>query len=79
MMTDTDRECLEVHKGNCSGEVEMRPSLSGTGIPIPRCDFHWDERLKEQERIEETYHVNSDVPPDWFDEADAGERWDWDY
>lgn len=76
---EEELECLDKYKGGCFGAVELRPSLSGTGTAIARCDFHWEERLIEQERIEETYHVNSAGPPDWLDESYAGERWDDDY
>jgi hypothetical protein len=77
---DDGRECLDDPTGEtCQGDVEPRMPLSGTGRSFKRCDLHWEARLAEQERIEETYHVNSAGPPDWFDEADAGERWDDDY
>jgi hypothetical protein len=77
---DDEPECLDDPTGEtCQGEIDYRPALSGTGRSFQRCDLHWEARLAEQERIEETYHVNSAGPPDWFDEADAGERWDDDY
>jgi hypothetical protein len=73
-------ECLDdATAETCQGELDWRMPLSGTGRSFLRCDLHWEARLAEQERIEETYHVNSAGPPDWFDEADAGERWDDDY
>jgi hypothetical protein len=53
-------------------------SLTGTGTSIPRCDAHWDERLRQDERIRNDY-PDSPIAPSWFDPADAGERWDDDY
>ena len=73
-----DPYCLDKHKGDCQGEVEYRYPLSATGKPFPRCDHHWDERLVEQERINDRY-PDSVSPPGWFDAAYAGERWDDDY
>jgi hypothetical protein len=57
------------------GEVLYRPSLTGTGTPIPRCDHHWEERLVFQEEHLLIY-PDSPVPPAWFDPLAAGERWD---
>ena len=67
-------DCLD-HDDDCSGSVEFRMALSGTGRSFPRCDHHWEERLEEQERINDRY-PDSPVAPDWFDESYAGERWD---
>ena len=51
-------DCLE-HRSHpdceCRGPVEYRMPLSGTGRAFPRCAFHWDKRLDEQERINRTY------------------------
>jgi hypothetical protein len=41
-------ECVDEHKGGCGGGVALRPSLTGTGTPIPRCDVHWIMRLEWQ-------------------------------
>lgn len=68
-------ECLDRHKGGCSGNVEYRMSLSGTGTPIPRCDKHWEERLDWQEEHLQKY-PDSPSAPEWFDPLDAGEVWD---
>lgn len=68
-------ECLDDHKGGCSGAVELRPSLSGTGTPIPRCDAHWAARLDWQDEHNRAY-PDSPCPPSWFDPTYAGERWD---
>jgi hypothetical protein len=70
--------CLDSNTA-CSGKVEYRTPLSGTGIPYPRCDHHWDKRLKIQEEINQRYAPFSDVPPEGFDPTYAGERWDEEY
>jgi hypothetical protein len=81
-MTDDDQpECINglgENAAECRGAVEYRPSLTGTGTPIARCDFHWDQRLQ----FEEGHRVNypdSSTPPAWFDPSYAGECWDDDY
>lgn len=66
-------ECIDDHKSPCSGVVEYRMSLSGTGTPIPRCDKHWGERLDWQDEHNRKYPV---LPPSDFDPTYAGERWD---
>lgn len=66
-------ECLDGPDG-CSGPVEFR-SMDGYKA-WPRCEKHFDERLKKQEHINE---LTSDTPASWFDESYAGERWDDDY
>ena len=72
-------ECLDWRDdGTCHGPVEYH-SL-GTGGAFPRCHKHWNERLdryNDPNSLER--YANSDVPPPWFDPADAGERWDEDY
>lgn len=68
-------ECLDEHKGGCEGTVEYRPSLTGTGMAIPRCDAHWQKRLDFQEQHTRIY-PDSDIPPAWFDAEAAGERWE---
>ena len=72
-------ECLDWRpdsfKGECDGPVGYRDALSGTGKRFPRCDRHWGARLVEQDRIERTYGVTSDVAPSWIDESYAGETW----
>jgi hypothetical protein len=70
-------ECLNGPTG-CRGTVEYRMALSGTGKSFPRCDLHWSDRLKEQERIDADY-PDSPFAPSWFDPANAGEHWDSDY
>lgn len=72
-----DRGCLDDRgKGECRGPVEPR-SLDGLKW-FPRCEHHWDLRLDEAERVNRTY-PDSPCPPDWFDPAAAGERWDDEY
>lgn len=66
-------ECLDFNE-DCQGRVEYRMALSGSGRSFPRCSYHWDERLKVQEEINERY-PDSPSPPDWFDPAYAGETW----
>lgn len=68
--------CLDSHKRGCGGETVLRPSLSGTGTPIARCDVHWDRRLRLQNEINDRYPTHA---PSDFDPAYAGERWDEDY
>ena len=69
--------CLDGPSG-CSGAVEHRMPLSGTGRSFARCDAHWEKRLDAQERINRDY-PDSPVAPSWFDPSFAGERWDEDY
>jgi hypothetical protein len=73
--TEETLTCLQ-HNADCRGAVEYRMPLSGTGRAFARCDFHWEKRLDAQERNRE---YASDVPPAWFDESYAGERWNEDY
>lgn len=69
-------ECLEFGD-DCRGPVEyhLRPS---DWKSFPRCDYHQERRLERRENSLEKY-ADSDVAPDWFDPADAGERWFEDY
>jgi hypothetical protein len=76
-------ECLNENE-DCSGDVEYRCPLSGTGRSFPRCDHHWELRLDEQDRITSKYGADSDVAPSWFHggwggENEYGERWTDDY
>lgn len=71
MTTAEPLECLDRARGDCQGEVELRHPLSGTGIPYPRCDHHWDKRLKLQEE-----HNRRDADyrrVDWFDAGEVYE------
>lgn len=69
----SDLTCARGTRASCTGAVELRESLTGTGTPIARCDGHWDSRLELQERNRRRYPEN---PPPWFDPLAAGERWD---
>lgn len=71
------RECID-NPAECRGVVEMRPSLTGTGTAIPRCDGHWEQRLEREEELRNDY-PDSPIAPSWFDPTVAGERWDDDY
>ena len=70
-------ECID-NPDECGGEVELRPSLTGTGTSIARCDRHWWLRLQREEELRKVY-PDSPIAPSWFDPAAAGERWDDDY
>jgi hypothetical protein len=59
----------------CSGTVELRESLTGTGTPIARCGGHWTLRLAYQRQHDRDY-PDGPVPPAWFDATAAGESWD---
>lgn len=68
-------KCLDDRgDGTCVGEVEYRDSLSPSGKHFPRCEAHWEKRLRRQEQINRDY-PDSDTPPSWFDPSYAGERW----
>ena len=67
-------ECLNFGP-DCSGEVEYRMPMSGSGRSFPRCDAHFSERLDTQMRLRRDYGVDSDVAPVGFDPYYAGERW----
>lgn len=69
---DEPLECLNDREGGCRGEIEWRPSLTGTGTSIPRCDAHWEKRLRLEDEINERYPVNA--PSNWSP-LDAGEAW----
>jgi hypothetical protein len=77
-MTDETLTCLDDHgEGTCEGAIEYRMALSGTGKQFPRCEKHFEERLKTQEQITRKY--GGIAPPSDFDPAYAGESWDEDY
>lgn len=62
----------------CSGGVQYRMPLSGTGRSFPRCDGHWNKRLEKEDQLRRDF-PDSPVPPPWFDPMAAGETWDVDY
>ncbi len=70
---DYDNRCLDDREENtCRGPVEFH-TIDGLSS-WPRCDHHFDERLKRSENSMERY-ANSDVIPSWFSPEDAGESW----
>ena len=70
-------KCLDDYEeSTCSGPVEYRFALSGTGKSFPRCDHHWQMRLIKQDEINRRYPYHQ---PYDFDPSYAGERWDEDY
>lgn len=70
-----EMECIN-QSSKCKGITELRMALSGTGIPYPRCEYHWDKRLRLQDEIDNRYPYNA---PSDFDPGYAGERWDDEY
>lgn len=65
--------CLDGPEG-CSGPVEHRTTPDRDDFKaFPRCEAHFERRLKEAERNRE---LLSDVAPSWFDPMYVGERWD---
>jgi hypothetical protein len=71
-MALSPHDCLD-HDERCSGPVEYRMALSSTGRSFPRCNFHWEFRLRRQQEIDRKYPA---FPPHDFDPMDAGEQWD---
>lgn len=69
-------ECIQYDPDVCEGEVDYF-SPYGFGGPL-RCDYHVQKRIESYENSMERY-ADSSVPPDWFDESYAGERWSDDY
>jgi hypothetical protein len=67
-------ECIDEGMDDCSGPVEWHSVDPGRAQAFPRCEKHWGERLDRRENSIERYEF-SDVPPDWFDPANAGEEW----
>jgi hypothetical protein len=68
-------ECLDDHDGKCRGPVEYHSLDPGRYRAFPRCEHHWDRRLRRRENSIERY-ADSDVAPSWFDPSYAGESWD---
>ena len=68
--------CMDSHKGDCDGPVEMHMRLSDWK-EFPRCGRHAEAWYAEQERIQSAY--GGVTAPSGFDPAYAGERWDEDY
>lgn len=82
-MTTRDEDGFEVEclddRGDkqCVGEVQYH-TLDGIKS-WPRCDYHFDLRLKRYEESETERYAHSDVAPPGFDPSYAGERWDDEY
>ena len=77
-------ECIE-SDSECRGDVYEYTSRSGCTVSA-RCMAHQDahdDHMNEVVRgLNERYpgwNSPGSVAPDWFDPADAGERWDDDY
>lgn len=49
-------ECLD-YSPECSGAVEYRIPMSGSGRSFPRCDYHMEIRWATQERLTRDYGV----------------------
>lgn len=69
----TELTCMN-ESPDCSGPVELRASLTGTGVPMKRCEKHQSDRLDLEDRLRRDY-PDSDTPPSWFDPTYAGESW----
>jgi hypothetical protein len=69
-------ECIEYQPGICGGDVDL--FAPGNGNAFPRCRVHRERRAKSYETSMERY-ADSDVEADWFDPANAGEHWGYDY
>lgn len=67
--------CLDANN-DCSGAIEYRMAISGTGRSFARCDHHWDKAYDRYLDIQRRYPVHA--PAD-FDPSYAGESWDEDY
>lgn len=68
-------ECLDDHgEADCEGPVEFHSIDPGRERAWPRCEKHWEVRLDRWQNSIERY-ATSDVPPPWFDPANAGEEW----
>jgi hypothetical protein len=69
--------CLRDHgRGECRGVVSFR--WTDAGSRIAECSHHMAASLERNAETRERY-PDSPIAPGWFDEADAGERWDDDY
>jgi hypothetical protein len=70
--TNEPPECLNENE-DCQGKVEWW--TVGDSIKAwPRCDYHGEQRMKQYEGSLEQ-ESRSDIAPNWFDPADAGETW----
>ena len=79
MTPKPELECLNAGGSTeCRGPVELHSVDPGRERAWPRCERHWADRLDDHQNSISRW-AHSDVAPDWFDPADAGERWDDDY
>lgn len=68
-------ECIDDPRGqDCRGRVEERPHLSASGKSFPRCQKHWELRLREQQIGEGLGEASYD-----FYGARLGKFWDEEY
>lgn len=75
-MTTETLTCLDGPDG-CAGPVEWHSTDPGFRRAFPRCEAHWADRCRTEDRLRRDY-PDSPIAPDWFDPA-AGETWDEDY
>lgn len=73
------RECIDGPDG-CSGAVTYCPAPPRGERSYLRCEAHNEARWARYDDPNSSERF-ADMPtaPDWFDPADAGERWDSDY
>ncbi|WP_032375189.1 hypothetical protein [Rhodococcoides fascians] len=74
--TNTETVTCIADGPDCTGDVDYRDALSGTGVSHPRCDKHWQDRLDLADDLRRRYPAHA--PAD-FDPTYAGEHWDEDY
>jgi hypothetical protein len=69
----SDLSCID-GPGDCAGPVEYRTTPDRTdGKAFARCEHHFDQRMTSVDR---NLELMSPARPAWFDEGNAGERWD---
>lgn len=80
-------ECQDRNKDGhvCRGEIMTGPSASGAS-EYTKCEVGWNEYGEFSRSLHEDinsrypgYDNPHSLPPAWFDESYAGERWDSDY
>lgn len=69
-------KCIDGGFGTCSGRVEYRTPLSGSGESFVRCEFHWEGRLEREHGLAGRYPEYV-VPHRMV--GDSGEIWDEEY
>lgn len=76
----THADCLSFQDPmdhSCSGDMVSYYS-EAAGTLIIRCAIHQQDRDERLARANRAYPDTS-MPPRWFDPANAGEHWDYDY